>query len=242
MNLGTIKDKTGKSILRKKTVKNALVLASLCCVAVAAITMTATLGSKSNQTPVLEAPKSTEAEKTNSNAWIETNKPSSSPKATNGPTSENENTEQPASSGATVISQKMLMPVTDGNVLKGYAADSLVYSTTLDHWSTHTALDISAPEGAIVLSVLDGTVSSIANDELMGLTITVTHDNGLETVYSALESASVAEGDAILQGQAVGAVGNSASSESSDGAHLHFEVLKDGKSVNPQNYISGFGK
>ena len=238
MNLGTIKDKSGRSILRKKTVKNALVLASLCCVAVVAVTSSIALSKKNEQSPVLEEPKKTDAQISNGNAQIATDSPL--PSATPELKTETEDSLS-VSSGATV-SSKMLMPITEGSILKGYAADSLVYSATLDHWATHTALDISAPEGTIVLSALDGTVSEIVDDELMGLTVKVTHENGLETIYSGLESASVAEGDAILQGQAIGAVGNSASSESSDGAHLHFEVLKDGKSVNPQNYISGLGK
>ncbi len=238
MNLGTIKDKSGKSILRKKTVKNALVLASLSCVAVIAVTASVALSGKDEQSPVLEAPKNTEAQISNGSAQILT----ATPLPTATPDLETNADESASVSSGATVSAKMLMPITEGSILKGYAADSLVYSATLDHWATHTALDISAPEGTIVLSVLDGTVSEIVDDELMGLSVKVTHENGLETIYSALESASVAEGDAILQGQAIGAVGNSASSESSDGAHLHFEVLKDGKSVNPQNYISGFGK
>ncbi len=240
MNLGSIKDKTGKTILKKKNVKKVFSAISVACVAVIAVTGAIALTKKSDQAPVLEAPKGTSSQASNGNAVIFTSNPMAT--ATPAATPKGDDTDSPTSTGATVT--KMLMPVTGGSIIKGYAADSLVYSSTLDHWSTHTALDISAPEGTTVLSVLDGTVSSVTEDELMGLTVTVSHENGLETVYSALEALAdgVQEGAPLLQGQAVGALGNSASSESSDGAHLHFEVKKDGKSVNPQSYMGGSTK
>ncbi len=240
MNLGTIKDKTGKTILRKRSVKKVASLIAVCCVAVIAVTAMVSLTGKNEQTPVLEAPKTTESNKVNSNATVDKQSPTLPPVPT---TSAPEPTDAPASSGASV-SASMLLPVTGGNVLKGYASDSLVYSQTLDHWCTHTALDIAAPSGTLVLSAQDGVISQVSEDALMGLTVTITHDSGLETVYSSLESVTekVKEGSSVLKGQAIGTVGNSASSESSDGAHLHFEVKKDGKNVNPQNYLNGLGK
>ncbi len=241
MNLGTIKDKTGKTILRKRSVKKVASLVAVCCVAVIAVTAAISLTGKNEQTPVLEAPKTTESNKANSNATVDKQSPTLPPVPT---MSVPEPTDAPASSGATVTTASMLLPVTGGNVLKGYASDSLVYSQTLDHWCTHTALDIAAPSGTLVLSAQDGVISKVSEDALMGLTVTITHDSGLETVYSSLESVTenVKEGSSVLKGQAIGTVGNSASSESSDGAHLHFEVKKDGKNVNPQNYLNGLGK
>ena len=239
MNLGSIKDKTNKTILRKRSAKKAASLLAVCCVAIIAVTAAVSLNNRPEETPVLELPKLTatptpDASENNSPAL-----PTIPPYQTASP----ETSDAPASSNATVAST-MLLPVSTGNVLKGYAADSLVFSNTLNHWATHTALDISAPEGTLVLSAKDGTVSSVTEDDLMGLTVTVAHENGLETIYSSLESVpeEIKEGVSVLQGQAIGAVGISASSESSDGAHLHFEVKKDGKSVNPQNYLTGFGK
>lgn len=236
MNLGSIKDKTNKTILKKRSAKKAVSLLAVCCVAVIGVTAAVSLN-KQEETPVLDLPKiSSSPDVPHSTANTKATIP---PYSTVPPTE----SDAPASSGATV-SSTMLLPVSTGNVLKGYASDSLVYSNTLNHWSTHTALDISAPEGTLVLSAKDGTVSTISEDELMGLTVTISHTDGLETIYSSLESVpdEIKEGVSVLQGQAIGAVGNSASSESSDGAHLHFEVKKDGKNVNPQNYLSGFGK
>lgn len=241
MNLGTIKDKTGKTILRKHSVKKAVSMLAVCCVAVIAVTAAVSLATKPEETPVLENPSPTSVE-TKGNTVVSTKQPTLTPMPTPEINVESEN-DTPASSGATVKTT-MILPVTEGNVLKGYASDSLVYSNTLKHWAAHTALDISAPAGTIVLSAADGTISSITEDDLMGLTVTVSHDSGLETVYSSLESVpdEITEGTKVLKGQAIGAVGTSASSESSDGAHLHFEVLQNGKSINPQSYLNDFAK
>ncbi len=240
MNLGTIKDKSGKAILKKRSVKKAAGLLAVCCVAVIAVTASVSLMGGEEPSPVLEVPKPLETLKPNLKTSSVTQKPIETPIPFGTP----EPTDAPASSGATVVNTSMLLPVTNGNVLKGYSAESLVYSQTLGHWATHTALDISAPSGTLVLSALDGTVSNVTEDALMGLTVTIAHDSGIETVYSALESVNedIKEGAKVLKGQAIGTVGNSATSESSDGAHLHFEVLKNGKSVNPQSYLNGFGK
>ncbi len=244
MNLGSIKDKTSKTILKKRSIKKAAGLLAVCCVAVIAVTATVSLTSspKEEQTPVLSAVKPTESVKTNGKTTVNT--PNYVISNTPAPTLAPMPTDAPASSGATVVSTSMILPITNGNVLKGYAEESLVYSQTLDHWATHTALDISAPSGTLVLCALDGTVSNVVEDALMGLTVTVAHESGIETVYSSLDTITddIKEGSVLLKGQAIGTVGNSASSESSDGVHLHFEVKKNGKTVNPQNYLSGFGK
>ena len=242
MNLGTIKDKTGKGILRKHTVKKAVSLAALSCVAILAVTTAVSLAGKKEETPVLEQPKATATQQTEGNVITNDNPPVSTPQPT--ASALPESTAAPASTNAEVTSETLLLPISQGNVLKGYAEDSLLYSKTLNHWATHTALDISAPAGTLVLSAQDGTVTKVVEDQLMGLTVTIEHSSGLETVYASLESVAeeIKEGANVLQGQTIGAVGNSAASEATDGAHLHFEVIKDGKNVNPQSYLSGFTK
>ena len=144
----------------------------------------------------------------------------------------------------TVVIQKMLLPVQEASVLKGYASDTLVYSNTLKHWETHTGIDLSAKEGASVLAALDGEIITIENDSLMGNTVIILHDNGFKTVYSSLASISedIAVGTHVLRGAEIGFVGATAAAESSDGAHLHFEVYLNDAPVNPQTYLSGLIK
>ncbi|MBE7092588.1 MAG: M23 family metallopeptidase [Clostridiales bacterium] len=238
MNLGPIKDKTGNTMLRKKTVKKAFTVTAVFCVAAIAVTYAVSALNKPNNNLVLENPANTQTVISNGDADLTTQPPAN----TQIPDDNNEN-DSPASAGSSVTAT-MLLPVNEANVLKGYASDSLLYSSTLKHWATHNAIDFSCAEDSSVFSVLDGTISSVEEDALMGLTVKVSHDSGLETVYSCLKSVpdGIKEGASVLKGQAIGAVGNSGVSEADDGAHLHFEVLKDGKNVNPQNYLSNFTK
>lgn len=126
-----------------------------------------------------------------------------------------------------------------GEIIKDYADESLVFSETLQEWTTHLGIDIKADKTSIVVASEAGTVKSIKNDPRYGLTITISHNDGFETVYSNLLSSEfVSEGDTVEQGQTIGTVGESASFEIADVPHLHFEMYKDGESVNPTNYLS----
>ena len=116
--------------------------------------------------------------------------------------------------------------------------DSLIYSNTLEEWITHRGIDIKAEKTTVVKASAGGTVKYIKEDPRYGLSITIEHSNGFQTVYSSLLSTEfVKEGDVVTQGQSIGTVGNSAVFETADGSHLHFEILKDGEYVNPDIYI-----
>lgn len=130
-----------------------------------------------------------------------------------------------------------IMPVF-GEISREFTKDNLVYSETLDEWITHLGIDILAEKSASVRASSDGTVKSIKNDPRYGLTIIIEHSNGFKTVYANLEdTADIKEGTTVKQGQAIGSVGNSASFESLDAYHLHFEILKDDVAQNPNDYI-----
>ncbi len=119
------------------------------------------------------------------------------------------------------------MPV-EGEIMKEFANNKLVYSSTLDVWATHNGIDIAADKTTVVKAAADGTVSSIKNDPRYGLTVIIEHVNGYKTVYSNLLSTEfVVEGEKVEQGQSIGTVGNTAAFEISDEPHLHFELLKD---------------
>jgi murein DD-endopeptidase MepM/ murein hydrolase activator NlpD len=114
----------------------------------------------------------------------------------------------------------------------------LVYSETLEEWTTHLGIDIKANKASSVSASEAGTVKSIKNDPRYGLTITISHQDGYETVYSNLLSADfVAVGDMVEQGQSIGTVGESASFEVAEVPHLHFEIYKDGEAVNPTTLL-----
>lgn len=132
---------------------------------------------------------------------------------------------------------EFMYPV-DGEIIKGYAIENLVYSETLQEWIVHKGIDIKAPRTTVVKSAEEGTVKAIKNDPRYGLTIIIEHRDGLKTIYSNLLTTEfVKEGETIDKGQTIGTVGNSAAFEIADEPHLHFEMLKDEENVDPALYL-----
>ena len=126
----------------------------------------------------------------------------------------------------------------DGDIVRDFAVDSLVYSDTLQEWTTHTGIDIKADKTTVVKSAEAGIVKTIKNDPRYGLTVIVEHENGFQTVYSnLLTSEFVVEGEKVEKGQSLGTVGNTAAFEIADEPHLHFEILKDSVQVDPNIYL-----
>ena len=126
----------------------------------------------------------------------------------------------------------------EGEITRGFAKDTLIYSNTLEEWVTHLAIDIKANRTTVVKAAEKGTVTSIKNDPRYGLSIVIEHVNGFKTIYSnLLTSEFVTEGEVVEKGQAIGTVGNSASFEIVDEPHLHFEIIKDGENVDPNIYL-----
>lgn len=126
----------------------------------------------------------------------------------------------------------------EGDVIREFAKDNLVYSETLQEWVTHLGIDIKANKTTVVKASADGTIRSIKNDPRYGLTIIIDHDDGYQTIYSNLLTTEfVVEGEKVKQGQSIGTVGNTAVFEISDESHLHFEILKDSEQLDPNIYI-----
>lgn len=126
----------------------------------------------------------------------------------------------------------------DGEIMKEYASENLVYSNTLEEWVTHSGIDIKAEKTTVVKAAEAGTIKTIKNDPRYGLTIVIDHDNGFQTVYAnLLTSEFVVEGEKVEKGQSIGTVGNTAVFEIADESHLHFEILKDAIAVDPSIYL-----
>ena len=126
----------------------------------------------------------------------------------------------------------------EGDIMQEYAQENLVYSKTLEEWTTHNGIDIKADKTTVVKAAEAGTVKSIKNDPRYGLTIVIEHDSTYQTVYSnLLTSEFVVEGEKVEKGQSIGTVGNSAVFEVADEPHLHFEILKNSIQVDPNIYL-----
>ena len=130
-------------------------------------------------------------------------------------------------------SAKAQAPVS-GQVIWGYAADKLIYSKTLDQWTTHKAVDIGCPEGSAVKCVLGGTVEKVYTDDQLGVTVIMKHSSDRKTLYANLnETVPVRAGDKVNAGTVLGTVGRTALSECALESHLHFAFFVKGKAVDP---------
>ena len=133
--------------------------------------------------------------------------------------------------------ETMVVPVF-GTMYTEFSEDVLVYSKTLDQWSTHAGIDIKAEEGSPVRAAMDGVVDQVVNDPQLGLTIVLDHGGEVYTKYSNLSTLDlVSINQSIKKGDVISGVGKTALYEIADDPHLHFEVIKQGKSVDPKKYL-----
>lgn len=147
------------------------------------------------------------------------------------------NAHQPDNKEEKIEEPTFIKPV-EGEIIREFANENLVYSETLKEWITHNGIDIKADKASIVKASCDGTIKSIKNDPRYGISVIIEHPNGYQTVYANLLTAEfVKENETIKKGQTIGTVGNTAAFEIADESHLHFELLKDGNYLNPSEYI-----
>ena len=103
----------------------------------------------------------------------------------------------------------------------------------------HPYIDVSAPVGSLVMTVLDGTVIYAGWSEEMGYTIGVQHPGDLVTFYKHNQKLLKEVGDKVKAGTSIALVGSTGSAGNTDaGEHLHFEMWHEGVPVNPTQYIN----
>ncbi len=125
-----------------------------------------------------------------------------------------------------------------GKVQSDFSMDKLVFSPTFNEWRTHSGIDLAAPRGEVVRAVGNGTILEIKNDPRYGFTVVIDHKNGYKSVYSNLASDQTLQiGQEVKLGDPIGAVGATAIFESAEPTHLHFELYKENKLVDPAAYI-----
>lgn len=98
----------------------------------------------------------------------------------------------------------------------------------------HAGVDFAGKEGADVIAVASGVVTLSTKKSGYGETLEINHGNGFVTRYAHNASHLVAVGDVVNKGQVIAKMG---STGRSTGPHVHFEVLRHGKPMNPERYI-----
>ena len=123
-------------------------------------------------------------------------------------------------------SQGMRMPV-NGRVTSGFGSR---FHPILGYRRMHAGLDLAARYGSPIVAAADGRVTSSGWAGGYGNMVRIAHAGGIQTMYGHMSRIVARAGTMVRQGQVIGYVG---STGLSTGPHLHYEVLKDGRAVNP---------
>ncbi len=120
----------------------------------------------------------------------------------------------------------------DGTVGTPFSETPL-YNETMEDYRAHPGTDMDGEEGDTVLALAAGTVTAWEEDALWGGSLTIAHGNGLTSVYRGVD-ATVQNGDAVQTGDPIGILVG-VPCESADGCHLHLELYRDGKAIDPMS-------
>ncbi len=134
---------------------------------------------------------------------------------------------------------------TKGVVSTPHDMENVMFSPSMNDYRTHAGIDITSSVGAEVYAAADGKITKIWTDEFMGKCILISHNGDAATIYKNLASEladGIAEGVSVKAGQVIAGVGETASSESAEEPHLHFELLIKNNQTNPLSHISDDSK
>lgn len=133
------------------------------------------------------------------------------------------------------VYETVIIPI-EGEIYAPYT-ETPYFNEVLCDWRTHNGIDIAAKEGDNVFCSANGEVSDIS-ETIYGTQITVSHNDGFETVYSQLIADTSLQVDSNVRcGDILGTV-TAPKGEPVTDAHLHFEVKHNGNYINPFDYVS----
>ena len=139
---------------------------------------------------------------------------------------------QIASSSKVYKMKVFAMPVLKGRVTSRYGYRKDPFNPNVKNF--HSGLDLSAPVGTPVIAAADGIVEFKGRNGGYGNTVIIRHKQGYKTIYAHCSTTTVEIGEQVKMGTVIGSVGRTGTAT---GAHLHFEVMRRGKFVNPESAL-----
>lgn len=130
----------------------------------------------------------------------------------------------------------MIMPL-DGQITSGFGEREKPSDPATQE--THNGTDIAGEEGAPIKAAMDGVVEKIEENDLIGRSVRIKHDGGIETLYGHCSEILVDENQTVKQGDIIAKVGHTGNATA---PHLHFEVIKDGEHVDPLSVIGSINE
>lgn len=153
------------------------------------------------------------------------------------PPEKEQNTEEPVSKPVEVQVPAYTKPVT-GKVIRSFSGDTLVKDVTMGDWRTHNGTDFACKAKEQAVAFAAGTVISVEEQGLYGLCLTIDHGNGMTSMLAGLDSCKVKSGDQVTCGQVIGICAGNLEAESAQESHVHLEVKKEGKYIDPMSLLS----
>ena len=126
-----------------------------------------------------------------------------------------------------------ILPISkhDGRIVSGFGQR---FHPILKYRRMHTGIDISAPKGTPIYATADGIIEFTGRKGSYGNAIIIDHGYGYETLYGHMSEFIAKRKEHVKRGQIIGYVGNTGLTEA---PHVHYEVIKDGKKINPVNFF-----
>ncbi len=135
------------------------------------------------------------------------------------------------------VAESFIMPVENGEIIKDYDETALQFSATYSDMRIHLGVDILAAADTDILACGDGVVTKLYDDSLLGRTIEVDHGNGIVIKYCGLSNDVSVDVDYIVRSGQKLATLSGVPSECADEMHIHIEVTKNGKTINPADIL-----
>lgn len=127
-----------------------------------------------------------------------------------------------------------------GKSFYDYKADAKTQENSITYYDgryiQNSGIDYIEEQPFDVIAVLDGTVTDVKDDEVLGKVVEIKHDKDYVTSYQSLGEVSVKKNDTVKQGQVIGKSGTN-KLDKDMGNHLHFELYTKGQIVDPSLYI-----
>lgn len=148
-----------------------------------------------------------------------------------------ENQQNKVNTTASNSAKSFIMPI-EGNIINKFSNGELVKNKTLNDWRTHNGIDIACKINDSVKAVSSGTIKDVYESPMWGTVVELELSDKTVCVYSNLnKNPNVKKGQKVNVGDLIGTVGKTAAAESTEQEHLHFEMMKDNKYIDPLSII-----
>lgn len=139
------------------------------------------------------------------------------------------------------LEQKIIKPYTNENVsvVKNYydyeteetQENSIIYYENT--YMQSNGIAYGGVDNFDVVAILDGTVSAVKEDELLGTIVEIKHNDNMYSLYQSMSNVTVKENDQVVQGTIIGTSGKSLLQKDL-GSHLYFEIIVNNNAINPE--------